>query len=388
MFHPYYVHVRREPWSRVLYSLYDTARVFIADEHLGKLLTTPSRLLKLILPLDTADHNSDRKDIEPLVLLVHPQQPLSYLERLIQSEIPSIKNDRGEDKIPYVQFRAQNFNEDAIKPRAKHEKKDVTEEDMHEDAAEGGHGDSALKPASSHEANAPSPDDESPPSRPFVRWSPSTDVGDFIRDAARGAEFAVQVEGSTEPIIVGVPSFNDRTHFLRQRLRKTSKKIADLAKIKRECDLLAHRGAQRVAVGGAGLLVGYWYIVYRLTFETDLGWDTMEPVTVCTPFASLYLSPDQSFLFHLKKIAREKESYGLQRASYSLKAKLRFSISWAFPPSYVVTYGFCTTTEKSLTGRRSISPFHADKLHCTLRMASIPCHGTCSSKKRTATERR
>lgn len=50
--------------------------------------------------------------------------------------------------------------------------------------------------------------------------------------------------------------------------------------IKRECDLAAHKGAQRVAIGGAGLLVGYWYVVYRLTFETDLGWDTMEPVTV------------------------------------------------------------------------------------------------------------
>ena len=36
----------------------------------------------------------------------------------------------------------------------------------------------------------------------------------------------------------------------------------------------------RTNTGGAGLLVGYWYVVYRLTFETDLGWDTMEPVTV------------------------------------------------------------------------------------------------------------
>lgn len=50
----------------------------------GKLLTTPSRMLKLILPLTTRDANDDRKDVEPLALLVHPQQPLSYLERLIQ----------------------------------------------------------------------------------------------------------------------------------------------------------------------------------------------------------------------------------------------------------------------------------------------------------------
>ena len=53
-----------------------------------------------------------------------------------------------------------------------------------------------------------------------------------------------------------------------------------MTKIKRECDVAAHKGAQRVATGGAGLLFVYWYVVYRLTFETDLGWDTMEPVTV------------------------------------------------------------------------------------------------------------
>ena len=35
----------------------------------GKLLTTPSRLLKLIIPLTTMDKNTDRKDIEPLALL-------------------------------------------------------------------------------------------------------------------------------------------------------------------------------------------------------------------------------------------------------------------------------------------------------------------------------
>src|SRR3981189_1193599 len=74
----------------------------------GKLLTTPSRLLKLILPLATWDKNSDRKDIEPLALLVHPNQPLSYLERLIQSELPMIKTESGQDKVPQVFFRAED----------------------------------------------------------------------------------------------------------------------------------------------------------------------------------------------------------------------------------------------------------------------------------------
>ena len=40
-----------------------------AHDSLGKLLTTPSRLLKLIIPLTTMDKNTDRKDVEPLALL-------------------------------------------------------------------------------------------------------------------------------------------------------------------------------------------------------------------------------------------------------------------------------------------------------------------------------
>lgn len=42
---------------------------WLNDTSPGKLLTTPSRLLKLILPLTTLDKNSDRKDVEPLALL-------------------------------------------------------------------------------------------------------------------------------------------------------------------------------------------------------------------------------------------------------------------------------------------------------------------------------
>ncbi len=82
----------------------------------------------------------------------------------------------------------------------------------------------------------------------FVRWSSSTEIGDFIRDAARGKEFAVEIEGSSKEIRVGVPSFNDRTHYLRVRLRKTSRKLADMASVKKECDNLAHRSAQRLAM--------------------------------------------------------------------------------------------------------------------------------------------
>ena len=169
--------------------------------------------------------------MEPLALLVHPQQPLSYLERLIQSELPTIRNEKGEAKIPTVHFRAEGSQQDAIEPGEK--KTDETPEELYEDA-EGemeetkfggrtektgklgkkstenatrlGEGGVEKYSALGHEGSSAEAG-----SRRFVRWSSSTEVGDFIRDAARGKEFAVKIEGASEEIRVGVPSFNDRT---------------------------------------------------------------------------------------------------------------------------------------------------------------------------------
>jgi hypothetical protein len=292
-------------------------------------------MLKLILPLTTQDTNTDRKDLEPLALLVHPQQPLSYLERLIQAELPTLEKD-GKERVPNVYFRAEDSMQDEMEP-SKPEKTPVSLEgdsvgESEEGAAEkqeqedfekvdeirignktertgklsgGKDKDTSTSMPDSSSSNRKTPDQaaslrggpgeggvesysglgqEAPADkegkRKFVRWSSSTEIGDFIRDAARGQEFAVEIEGAPHDIRVGVPSFNDRTYYLRMRLRKTSKQIADMASIKEECDKLAHKGAQRVALGGFGILVGWWYLVYRLTFETDLGWDVMEPVTV------------------------------------------------------------------------------------------------------------
>lgn len=273
------------------------------NQPLGKLLTTPSRLLKLIIPLTTRDANSDRKDVEPLALLVHPQQPLSYLERLIQSELPSIKTGKGDEKIPAVHFKAEDSQQDELQPKTKTAeteekptKRVVQDQDSLEEIQFDGKtektgklnrtkneesvpqalGDGGVESYSGLGHERSSTDDRE---RRFVRWSSSTEIGDFIRDAARGKEFAVEIEGTAREIRIGVPSFNDRTHYLRTRLRKTSSKIMAMAAVKKDCDIAAHKGAQRVAIGGAGLLVGYWYVVYRLTFETELGWDTMEPVT-------------------------------------------------------------------------------------------------------------
>jgi hypothetical protein len=273
----------------------------------GKLLTTPSRLLKLILPLTTLDHNSDRKDVEPLALLVHPHQPLSYLERLIQSELPLIKDKDGKDKMPQVQFRAEDSAQGEIKEDTrdpsleegqqeegndeqmvdgkliklgkieggKKGKKEKVEEVRQE--LRGGPGEGGVESYSGagHEGTSRGP-------KKFVRWSSSTEIGDFIRDAARGKEFAVKIEGISDEILVGVPSFNDRTHYLRVRLRKTSRQLADMASIKKECDQLAHKSAQRLAMGGFGVLLTWWGAIYHFTFQTEYGWDTMEPITVCS----------------------------------------------------------------------------------------------------------
>lgn len=293
----------------------------------GKLLTTPSRLLKLIIPLTTLDKNTDRKDVEPLALLVHPQQPLSYLERLIQSELPTIKDKEGKDKIPAVHFRAEDSQQDEIKPKLKtpEEEKEAEQNEYDEGELEeskfGGQtertgklrrkkqtggkretlGDGGVESYSGLGHEGPSLEETGSQGR-FVRWSSSTEIGDFIRDAARGKEFAVEIEGAPREIRIGVPSFNDRTYYLRTRLRKTSSQILGMTKIKKECDIAAHKGAQWVAMGGAGLLFVYWYAVYRLTFETDLGWDTMEPVTYLVGLSTLicgYLW----FLYHNREVS-------------------------------------------------------------------------------------
>lgn len=237
--------------------------------------------------------------MEPLALLVHPQQPLSYLERLIQSELPLIKSEKGDEKIPAVHFRAEDSQQDEIKPNSMTEGKKVSgSQNQGQNSLEGSQSEGRTGKLNNEKRSKPEngslgdggvesysglghersvPDDEE---RKFVRWSSSTEIGDFIRDAARGKEFAVEIEGASKEVRVAVPSFNDRTHYLRTRLRKTATKIKGMADVKHECDVAAHKGAQKVAFGGAGLLLGYWYVVYRLTFETDLGWDTMEPVTV------------------------------------------------------------------------------------------------------------
>ncbi|RDW65019.1 hypothetical protein BP6252_10670 [Coleophoma cylindrospora] len=314
----------------------------------GKLLTTPSRLLKLILPLTTLDKNSDRKDIEPLALLVHPQQPLSYLERLIQSELPMIKKKDGSEKTPDVYFRAEDSAQDEIKTGRDYEQdlekeegsdeqmvdgkivklgkikndSDASTEEL-ESGLRGGPGEGGVESYSGkgREGTTTGPDD-----RKFVRWSSSTEIGDFIRDAARGAEFAVDIEGAPNEIRVGVPSFNDRTHYLRVRLRKASRKLANYASIKKECDMLAHRSAQWLAMGGFGLMTTWWLGTYYFTFMTDYGWDTMEPITYLAGLSTI-MTGYLWFLYHNREVSyRSALNLTVSRRQNTLYASKGFDL--------------------------------------------------------------
>lgn len=142
----------------------------------------------------------------------------------------------------------------------------------------------------------------------WVRWSGSTEVGDFIRDAARGREFAINIEGYAKELRVAVPSFRDRTYYMRMRLRKMSREIDTMSKIKNECDAIAHQGAHHLAQGGFGALVVWWGVVYYVSFHTDMGWDLVEPVTYLAGLTTimggylwfLFISRDLSYKAAMK----------------------------------------------------------------------------------------
>ncbi|KAF8153173.1 hypothetical protein B0H34DRAFT_722540 [Crassisporium funariophilum] len=250
----------------------------------GKLSPTSSHLFKLILPLGHLSHPSNtRKEPEkepeinsehaessestesnlpstpPTVILLHPSQPLSHVSRLINASLAPA--------TPSISFRSTSAHGQAF------------------------------------------------------QWSDSTDVGDFIRDAARAAEFTICIsygppsaqkrlpgynqeeprvvltgkpavdagDGIRETLIsVSVPTFADRTRFLRRRLNLIEGRLHDMEGLKEKCDEEAHRGAKRMAMGGFGMLIVYWGAVARLTFW-DYGWDVMEPITYLSGLSTVIL---------------------------------------------------------------------------------------------------
>jgi hypothetical protein len=340
----------RSPWTREGSDVPPVARSPDARPMTkGKLLTTPSRMLKLILPI-TTDVDQNPSDAEPLALLVHPQQPLSYLERLIQAELPMVWDEKkGRERAPNVNFRAEDSAEEDETLDAEsmsHHRSSETEEQEQYDLENpeetfisgknertgkisGGKKKSSSSPASTkdsaHSKDNMPVDNQNPT---FVRWSPSTEIGDFIRDAARGKEFAVDIEGASEPIFVNVPSFSDRTYYLRMRLRKIAGRISSLADVKKECDDLAHRAAKNVARGGFLGLLGWWGGVYYCTFmRPDLGWDVMEPVTYLVGLSGL-IGGYLWFLYHNREASyRNAMHVTISRRQSMLYEKKGFNLA-------------------------------------------------------------
>ncbi|KAJ7672472.1 hypothetical protein DFH06DRAFT_1176357 [Mycena polygramma] len=202
----------------------------------GKLSPTASHLFKMILPLGMLVFDQDKHTVSkgeaqkrtpPTVILLHPSQPLSHVSRLILASLAPA--------TPNISFRSSSAS-----------------------------------------------------GQPF-QWSDSTDVGDFIRDAARHAKFSICIGYDPAPntksadvsevtLDVEVPTVADRTRFLHRRLDHIGRQLKSMEELKRECDREAHRGARRMATAGFGVLAIYWGTVARLTFW-DYGWDVMEPIT-------------------------------------------------------------------------------------------------------------
>ncbi|KAJ3484914.1 hypothetical protein NLI96_g5319 [Meripilus lineatus] len=196
-------------------------------------------LFKLILPVDlihsetSKANHSDRKVEEsspPTAFLPHPSQPLSHISRLIISALsPTLFSNRSGEPSVDVPFRSAT--------------------------AKG---------------------------NPY-RWSDSTDMGDFIRDAAKAAEFRIHV--TVREYTEGLRSTEKRE---RDRTITLPIELKGMEELKKECDREAHRGARRMAVGGFGMLVVYWGTVARLTFW-DYGWDVMEPITYLSGLSTVIL---------------------------------------------------------------------------------------------------
>ena len=110
------------------------AEGLVLIQYTGELVSTPSRLLKILLLLRPQNDPSSTATNKPLALLIHPRHPLSYMERLIQAEIPPLEKN-GLIRPPNIAFWAYD----------------------------------------------PGASDDSK----MIRWSAATEVGDFVRDASK-----------------------------------------------------------------------------------------------------------------------------------------------------------------------------------------------------------
>lgn len=150
----------------------------------------PSNFLKLRIPL-TLDAR-DTCSIELLAFIIHPQEPLSHLARLIQSELPT------RNGVPDVSFCIEDTTEDMGITPAEHTKYE------HEDT------ETELKHEHEH-----------------IR------ICDFIREAVHGGYFSIDIEGFL-PIVVGLPDCNELTKALALAASPYGTELGGLARLKAE----------------------------------------------------------------------------------------------------------------------------------------------------------
>ncbi|RPB17446.1 hypothetical protein P167DRAFT_129918 [Morchella conica CCBAS932] len=182
----------------------------------GELLAAP--LITLKLPV----HNN-----EYVVLLVNPKNTLSALSRLIQAELPPLASDPS--KAPRVTFKAPEYSRiGSVRHRS-------------------------------------------------TRWGSSIEVGNFVKDAVREKEFIIEIEDA-EDIVISVPSFLERSQTTRDQLRKTTKEIEIMGRLREQCDKALRNRVNMAIVGMVGWLVG----VYSLMLNSGFLWSVAPNVIFAT----------------------------------------------------------------------------------------------------------
>ncbi len=192
--------------------------------------------------------------VHSVVFLLHAGQPLSYISNLIRAEGPSA--------TPGTRQRIEEVQEREETGMSKEEQKQKRDSERIW-ATLGDPSVSFLTRAADGK-----------------RWSPATAIGDFLRSASRVGSFVIRI--GERNLQIAVPSFEDRTRYLRGSLYAKTEEIDKLAQLKTECDTLAHNASKNLAYGGVGILATWWVTVSFLTFGTELGWDAIEPLTVST----------------------------------------------------------------------------------------------------------
>ncbi|CDR87103.1 related to COQ2-para-hydroxybenzoate--polyprenyltransferase [Sporisorium scitamineum] len=261
---------------------------------------------------EPSDVEADEYDADApahsVVFLLHSAQPLSYIANLIRAEGPSpepSKHQIEQERQARSQSKASERDDDdddkdkvsvPVGPRSSPERKDkrvhLTKEqiEMREMLLRQGFLDPLGDPPISFHTRAAD----------GKRWSPATGIGDFLRDAARIGSFVIRI--GERNVHVTVPSFEDRTRFLRASLYAKTEQIEKLVHLKAVCDRIAHSGTKRLSFAGVAILSAWWGSVAFLTFCTELGWDVMEPVTYLTGLGTI-LGGYIWFLIHNREVS-------------------------------------------------------------------------------------